>query len=303
MKISKEFKIGVLGVISLAMFYFGFHFLKGSDFFSTTTHFYILYDDVKGLTVANPVQISGVAIGRVTKVEVLQNNQNKVLVTIDIEKNIKLPAKTTAILGDDGLIGGKIIILKFGKEKKYLAQGDTLVGGLQPGMLDAITSKLDPISQKADSVMTKLNNLLTEFNGIGTRLNNTIEVYKMTGENVNGIMVETRGKIGGVFDNMKVLSGNLIQTEQSFKPVIQKMNAFADSLQRLQLSQTLGKANQTLTELQTLLGKLNRGEGSLGALLKDEALYQNLNNTTIEVQKLLIDIRKNPKRYKVASVF
>ena len=127
MKISQEVKVGLLVVVSLLMLYFGFNFLKGSDFFSSNNKYEVTFDNIDGLTPSNPVRINGLAIGQVKKIDILQDQGNKLLVTLELRKEIRVTQGTRAILADDGLLGGKMIHLAIKHGTPVLENGGTLV--------------------------------------------------------------------------------------------------------------------------------------------------------------------------------
>ncbi|KOY88252.1 hypothetical protein AD998_16090 [bacterium 336/3] len=300
MKISKEFKVGLLGLISLAMLYMGFNFLKGKDFFAGSHYYYVIYDDVKGLAPANLVRVNGVAVGRVLDVRFMQNKNpklnGKVLVTIDLSQKVNMGKGTVANLNST-LLSGTMIDLQLDTKEPYVAYDDTLKSAVTPDIMASVQEKATPVLAKADSVMAKLNSLLGEFQGIGTTSKNTLKTFEQTAKTLDAMLVSNQANLLATTSNFKDLSANLTQTSKELPVLMKKMNTFADSLNRLQFAKTLEKADKAVGELNTLLGKMNRGEGTMGALMKDATLYDNLTKTTAELNKLLIDLRQNPQRY------
>ncbi|MDX1902991.1 MAG: MlaD family protein [Thermonemataceae bacterium] len=299
-KVSKEVKVGLLGLVSLLMLYTGFNFLKGKDFFSGSHYYYILYDDVKGLAPANLVRINGVAVGRVLDVRFLQTENaktnGKVLVSIDLNQKIKMGKNTVALL-NSSLLNGTMIDLQLDTKAPFVNYDDTLKSAVMPDLLASVQEKADPVLKKADSVMLQLNQLLAEFKGIGVSTQNTLKSFEQSAKMLNKIMAENQNNILASTQNMKDLTANLNKTSQELPAIMQKVNTFADSLNKLQFAKTLEKADKGLNELSLLLTKINKGEGTMGALVKDPVLYDNLTKLTAELNKLLIDLRQNPQRY------
>ena len=313
MAISKEVKVGVMAVVGMVMLYFGVSFLKGSDFLSSDYKYYVLYDNIDNLQASNPVLINGLPVGRVVKVELLPENNNKILVTLNISKKLKINKVNYAMLKSASLLGGKAVYLQIdstlSKERfkvfssQYYNPKDTLRVGVEKDMIASITSQVTPIVKRVDSVMIQVGNLMREFEGVGKAVKGTLTSAEATAGTLNATLMENRAKINAMLVNLNTLSANIVETEKGFKPILGKMNTFADSLNALRFSETVNKTNAAVAQFNEMLGKINKGEGSLGALLKDKALYDNLNNLSINMDKLIIDLRLNPKRYIKISAF
>ncbi|WP_420150749.1 MlaD family protein [Spirosoma sp.] len=303
MKVSQEVKVGLLAVVSLAMFYFGFRFLKGSDFFSSTNKYQVIYDNIDGLTPSNPVRINGLSVGRVRSIEILQDQRNKLLVTLEINKGIRVTQGSKAFLADDGLLGGKMIQLNVDPAKPLLEDGGMLVSAKESGLSALIREKTLPVLNNVDSLTYQLNRVVAQFDQTGLILNKTLSSANAAVGTLGLTVSENRAALQATLANVNRLSSSLIETEKQLKPILTKADSFADSLQSLQLKQTLATVNKTVGNLQTLLGNINKGEGSLGKLASDEGFYRNVNATTASLEKLLTDFRENPKRYVHFSLF
>ena len=303
MNISKQAQIGILAVVTLAMLFFGFNYLKGSDIFSKAKRYYVVYDNVDGLTASNPVTLNGLNVGRVERIDILQNQGNQLLVAVDIDKKIVIGRGTKALLADAGVLGGKVIILQVNQSGSQLESGDTLQTGKVAGIAALIREKTLPVLNNVDSLTLNLNKIVKQFDRTGLVLNKTLSnVEAMTGT-LNTTVGENRQSLRGLLANLSNLSASLAQTEREIKPLLAKANTFADSLNALQLSQTLAGVNRSIGTLQQMLADINSGKGTLGKLKGDEALYKNVNSTTASLDKLLTDLRENPARYVHFSLF
>ena len=313
MAISKEVKVGIMAVVCMVMLYFGVSFLKGADFFSSDYKYYVLYDNIDNLQASNPVVINGFPVGRVTKIELLPEFNNKILVTLNITKKLQIKKVNYAMLKNSSLLGGKAVYLQIDStlskdtfkafSVQYYKPKDTLRIGIEKDMIAGITSQVTPIIKRVDTIMVAVENLLREFEGVGKVVKGTLTSAEATASTLNMTITANRAKIDAMLANLTTLSANIIETEKGFKPILGKMNTFADSLNALRFSETVNKANATIAQFTDILAKVNKGEGSLGALLKDKALYDNLNNLSINIDKLIIDLRLNPKRYIKISAF
>ena len=310
MKLSQEIRVGLLAIVAMVMFYFGFNFLKGSDFFSSNNQYEVLYGSVDGLTASNPVRINGLSVGRVKSIEILQDQGNKLRVVLEINKKISIPVNSTALLADDGLLGGKLINLKLNPNGAPLPGEGSLIGAKEAGLINSISDRATPVLNSVDSLMKNLNLVVASFSKTAAVLNQTLAGANQTLAGANRVtgtldvtVQENRAALQTTLANVGKLSTSLIETERQLKPILTKAGTFADSLNALQLRQTLATANATVANLQKILTDVNQGKGSLGKLTSDDALYSNVNATTVSLTKLLTDLRENPKRYVHFSLF
>lgn len=298
---SKEFKVGLLTVVSGVVLYFGFTFLKGYDLFSSTSTYHVIYDNIGGLTPSNPVQINGLNVGKVVSLTILQERNSKILVVFDVLKSIKLTDSTIAVLKDDGLLGGKMIELIVGKGNE-IPPKDTLKAGIELGMIATASAKVDPLIIKIDSTIISVNQLLDEYKGLGKNVKNVMVNLEETTGNVNGLMADNRQRISNITANFDKLSASLVETEKSIKPLIAKMNTIADSVNAMKLASTMEEARKSVGNLNEMLNAMNKG-GTMTKLMKNDSAYVNLNKTIISLDRLLIDFRENPKNYVHFSLF
>jgi len=305
MTISKETKVGILALVSFVILYLGFNFLKGEDFFSPQNKYIVIYDNVEGLTPANQVSLSGMKVGQVKAIDMMPGN--KVKVTIVVRKDLPLPIDTKAFLSSDGLLGGKLIRLEIGKTNKYVENEGSLIPGRETGISDLLKEQALPLLHNLDSLTISLRVVTKSFEATGKSvnglINNTDKTISSLGSTLGTTITENRASLAGITANMKSLSGNLIETERSLKPLIGKFTSIADSLNALKISQALATTQRSLEGLHRIILGIEAGQGSMGKLLKDDSLYSNLNRSLADMDKLLIDFRLAPKRYLNISVF
>ena len=292
-----------MAIFAIVLLYFGFHILKGSDVFSRTYKYYVIYDNIDGLTASNPVLLNGMNVGRVQAIKLLQDRQNKLLVTIDIQKGIVLPEGTLATLADGGLLGGKVIHITMGTSTTFLTENDTLIGSKEAGISALLQEKALPLVTHADSLVRNLDVVAAGFKETGLILNQVLRNYNQAGNSVQDLLGENRKNLLAITTNLNALSASLVETEKELKPLLAKTGTLADSLNALRLGETVQSANQTIGELRKLLAGVQAGKGTAGKLVNDATLYDNLNRTMISLNKLMTNFREHPKRYVHISVF
>jgi phospholipid/cholesterol/gamma-HCH transport system substrate-binding protein len=303
---TKEIKVAILAVVSIAIAYMGFSFLKGSDLFSSSNDYFVTYDNIDGLVASNPVMLNGLSVGRVKEIKIEQSQGNQLLVTLSINKGISLTDSTVAILADGGLLGGKVINLKIGKGK-VLASGGKLISTKEVGLSALLKERALPVLSNADSLVMALAKVTSKFNDTGTILNQLLRnadvSLSQTTKGINTTLAENQENLKTLTANLKTLSGDLVQTQRQLPQLLAKANTLADSLSALRLGETLNKAQQMVGSLQKMVASIEAGKGNLGKLTKDEALYNNINRTMVSLDKLLYDFRQVPKRYVHFSLF
>jgi len=303
---SNELKVGFLALLAFLILYFGFNFLKGNDIFSSARIYYVEYENVDGLMVSNQVMINGIEVGKVKKVEIQPEKSNKILVTLRLSQDMVIPDKTVAVLSDGALLGGKIIRLRL-EGKGNLAEESFLKGETEVGLTTLLKERAIPVIANADSLLVSFRQISTKFDNTGTYLNTLLKTSNETVSNlngsVNGIVADNRANIAQISSNMKILSADLMETEKQLRPLLTKFNTVADSLQALRLGKTLKEVDAAVISLKKIVQGLERGEGTAGKLIKNDSLYVGLNKTLVDLDKLLLDFRLQPKRYIGISVF
>ncbi len=298
---SKELKVGLLTVISGVILYFGVNFLKGYDFLSSTATYFVVYDKIDGLVPSNPVQINGMSVGKVIAMEILQNQSSKILVEFDLDKKIKLNKNSVAILKDNGLLGGKMIEIVV-NQGQAINQDDTVKASIEQGLIGMVASKANPLMSSLDTTITSVNQLLAEYKGLSNNIKNILNNLESTTGNVSRLMVDNRQRITNITTNLDKLSASLIETEKSIKPLLNKMNTIADSVNAMKLASTMQEARKSVENLNEILNSMKQGE-TLTKLMGNDSVYINLNKTIADLDKLLVDFREHPKRYVHFSVF
>jgi phospholipid/cholesterol/gamma-HCH transport system substrate-binding protein len=309
LKISNEVKIGAFTIISSTILILGYSFLKGNDIFSRETKLYAIYDRVDGLAVSKPVLINGFPIGRVSEMKLLPSG--KTLVEFKIAPDYEVPKNTTARLESTDLLGSKAIVFSLGNSKDNAKDQDTLSSNVEKSLAESV----QPVQKKAEQIITKMDSLLTSINSVVDArfqkninrsfqsIANTLETLEGTSKKVDGLVGNQTSRIDAILGNAESITANLKNNNEHLNNILANFDKVSDDVAKSNILETLQKANGAISDLQATINKINNGEGSVGLLLNDEALYQNLNNAAKNLDNLMIDIKARPKRYVSFSVF
>ncbi len=293
---TKEFKVGLVIALAIVMLYFGFNYLKGIDFFSATNKYYAIYDNIDQLAISNPVLINGYPVGRVSRIQILQNRQHKVLVEFDIESAIKLTDSTTAIL-NSALLGGKSVLLRIGVSKRLIKPGDTLRSEVAKGMFDVISETATPVATDLQTTLRKFNVIVDNLLKNSKQLEVIFSKLQTTPDLLNKTLATADGKIVELSSTFKKVAENLDGTITELRPTLINFKTLSDSLKVLKLNQTLTKTQQTIANLNQTLSRLNKGDNTMSKLMTEDTLYVNLNKLIKSLDSLAVHLNTNPKHF------
>lgn len=289
---SKEFKIGFATIICALILFFGIDYLKGINIFKPENYFYAKYNNVAGLAVSAPVTIDGFNVGLVRSVEYDYAHPGNVIVEMSLDKQLKVPAGSKAVLKSDLLGTASIEIQLNNYVGSHHAIGDTLVGVIDSGLMGTVTEKMVP---QLETMLPKIDSILSGLQDIVA--NGKI---KETLVNVNGLTAELESTSRSLNKMMKndvpVIMGNLKSMSSNFNEISQNVKA-------IDFNEVVASVNKTLSNVEQLTQKMNSKDNTIGLLLNTDGVYQNLNNTLRHADSLMIDLKENPKRYVHFSVF
>ncbi len=289
MKFSKEIKVGILTVTAIVLFYFGINFLKGSSIFSNLNRYYIIYNNIGSLTTSNQVTINGFQVGRVSNIKLIQAEENRMLVTVDVESGVIVGEGAVATL-ISSFTSGSSIELNAGNINKPLSGGDTIKSRVQKGIIDLLTETALP-------VVDSLKNSIAKFNTLQDSATNIEEGIETLIKDADVALRKTRSDIGLLSSNLNDISHILKDSERGIGPLLASYKTLGDSLSRLELQATLNKTNSSLQHLDEILAKINNGEGTAGKLVNNDSLYNNLNSAARNLDLILNEFRNTPDKY------
>jgi phospholipid/cholesterol/gamma-HCH transport system substrate-binding protein len=309
LKIKKEVKIGLIVIAGIFLLVYGLNFLKGKNIFDGRNKYYVVYDNVGGLTISNPVYYNGFVVGRVNKISFLNDQSGRMSVEISLrETDLRIPRGSVARIFSDGLLGTKAISIDFSKEKTFLEDGDTLKPDLQASITDEVARQVKPLKDKAESLISTVDTLIQEITSIfndgtkGSLRHSMQNMDEITGE-FKGLVIEERTKLKKIMENIESISNNLKNNNEAITGLLKNLNNLSDTLVRANVAQTISNANIALLQMSEVMKKINSGQGSLGLLVNDDKLYKNLESTSKDLDQLMIDLKANPGRYVHFSLF
>ncbi len=292
MNMRKELKIGIAGIAALAILIFGINYLKGINLLKSEHYYNVDFTNVNGLTKSSPVFSNGFQVGIVKDISYDYSRPGHIVVGIDIDEAFKMPVGSSAELVSDMLGNTKMDLLLNHKATTYLQAGDTILGKVNMGLMGKASEELVPqverILPKLDSILTSVNTLLANP-ALKQTLENTAQLtasLNSTSKQLDHLMKT----------EVPIMTQNLTALTTDLKKI-------SGNLQQVDYAQTFQRIEETLRNVQLLTNKLNSQEGSLGLLLNDPSLYNNLNSTMENAASLLKDLETHPKRYVHFSIF
>ena len=294
---SKEVKVGLIGVIGLVFFYLGSNFLKGIDFFSPVSRYYAVYENVDGLIVANPIIVNGYSVGRVSDIRILQDRDNKILVSMDIDKDLIIGMNSKATLSSNDFLGSKAIVLSIGDINSPINEGDTIMSEIAGG-LSELLEKATPITDNLGVTISRLNDILASLRASGDMITTTLDNLNNVLTNTNDLIDNNEETITTTLENLNSLTDDLSKKLSDIDPIIKGANDMISNLNRVDFENTFNQIDILLTSMNGVFDDIESGEGgTLSLLLSDDSLYNNLNKTAFDLDKLLQHINENPKHF------
>ncbi len=299
-KLSRELKTGIIALLVIAMFIWGFSFIKGTNLLDKSRVFYAEYNNVQGLSPSAPVTINGLRVGAINNIYFHPKKAGKLIVKFSLESDFNFSKNSIAEIYSPDFISGKSIKILPSYTGSNAVSGDTLRGNIEAGILGALNDQIAPLQSKVDSFLTNADSLLLGFNSIFdqesqvnlkqaiAKLNTTLSTFSNASKSLD-IMLSEDGKIDSILSNATIASNNLVN--------------LTDSLNSANLKTTIKKLETTLNSFNDIIANIEKGEGTIGKLLKDEGLYKNLEGASKEMEELLRELKLHPKRFVHFSLF
>lgn len=291
---TKEVKIALVAIAGIVIVYFGMNFLKGMTLFSDNNIYFIKFKDVSGLTASNPIFADGYQVGIVKNIDYDFRGKRDIVVEFEVDNSLRIPKGSSAEIESDFMGNVKMNLLLANNPRERVEPGDTIVGELSAGLMSKVQKLLPTLDQvllKLDSILTSVNaltadpslpqslhNIQTVTSNLTASTNQLNAIMGDLNRNVPGILA----KANGVLDNTNKLTGNLAAVD---------------------VAGTMQQVDETIAGLKNFSNQLNNPEGSLGLLMNDASLYNNLNATMRSADSLLVNVRQHPKRYVHFSLF
>ena len=302
MKTSKEIKTAILVLSGIFLFIFIFNYLKGENLFNSSKKIAAIYSNVEGLSISSLVTINGHKVGKVQDINFTGDGSGKLKVSMLIDSDFNFSKNSIAELYESGLIGGKAIaIIPVYDDSESSVSGDVLRSRTKPGLTELVNQRLTPLQEKIESVMVSADALLvnvnsvfdkktkSEIKGSISKLEQTISSFEKTSNSLQNLIESNKNSINNSLQNFSNISDNLSDMSETFSEA--------------EFKQTVNGLKSSIESFNNLITNVNRGEGSMGKLFKDEKLYNNLESSLGQLESLLEDLKLNPKRYVHFSLF
>lgn len=310
MKFTKEIKAGLIAILAIVGFIILFQFMKGKSLFTTDNIFYAKFDNVEGLEASNPVSINGLKVGQVDQIIPITEADGKIhfVVKVTVDDNFEFSKRSTLEIFEPGLMSGKEMRVNLAYGSPMAKDGDTLKGAFKLSMMNNISSQVGPVKDQLQIVLKRVDSLMMNANAMTdaqnqqairallSSLNRTVTSFESTSQQTNALLANNDPRIQQMLDNANLAT-------ISAKTTIDKYGRVADEVDVQKLNNTIDKLSLTADKLNGIIAGIQNGEGSLGKLTKDEQLYNNLNESSANLNNLILDLKANPKRYLNFSVF
>jgi phospholipid/cholesterol/gamma-HCH transport system substrate-binding protein len=315
MKIGREIRIGVFGIVTLALFIISVNFIKGRDLLNRNRIFYAVYNATSGIQDAAPVSVNGLNVGKVTDIRFLNENSSKILLELTIANPVFIPSNSVARIFSLDLLGTKNVEIIFGDSKTAAEDGDTLTGGLQMSLSEEVNRQVAPIKEKAENLLSSLDTMVTvlhtvfnsetrkSINESFVSIQSTLRNLESTSYNLDTLVYGQKKRLERIMFNIESITQNFRENDQNISNILTNFSLISDTLAKANLAGTLANLNSVLTRIDAITTKIDNGQGSIGLLLNDKKLYDNLNSSAAQLNALIEDMKLNPYRYVNFSVF
>lgn len=313
MKINNETKVGALTAIAITLLILGFNFLKGRSLFKSGTFIYAKYKDTKGIMVSNPVYVKGLQVGTVYELEETNKNIDEIVVAIKLNKEFNIPNNSLASISASPL-GSTTMEITLGDSKTFLQPNDTIYTTDNPGLLGDLTNKAAPIMDQVKITVHTLDSVLRNLNSVmddatKANLQSTIANFNrvsaeliLTSQSLQAMMNQQSGSLAKSLSNVNSFTANLAGNNDRINSTLANLDNTTQKFAKADIEGTVQQMQTTIATLQAGIEKINSKEGTIGLLLNDKQIYNNLANTTRSLNTLMDDVRINPKRYLTIGV-
>jgi len=315
MKIRREVRLGFFGILTVSLFVISVNFLKGKDLFHRHRTFYAVYSSTSGIQDAAPISINGLGVGKVTAMRFLNVNSSQVLIELTVYNPVFIPSNSVARIFSLDLLGTKNIEIVLGDSKTAAEDGDTLTGGIQMSLTDEVNKQVAPIKEKAENLLSSLDTMVTVLHAVfnsETRKNinasffsirATLSNLESTTFNLDTLVYGQKKRMERIMFNIESITENFRKNDENISNILANFSSISDTLARANLAGTLSNVNSVLSRIAAITEKIDSGQGSLGLLVNDQKLYDNLNKSAAQLNALITDMKLNPYRYVNFSVF
>ncbi|MDO8995319.1 MAG: MlaD family protein [Sediminibacterium sp.] len=314
MTVSNETKVGALTAVAITLLILSFNFLKGKTLLKTGNYLYAKYTDTKGVKISNPVYVNGFQVGAVADIENADPTLKSLIVAIKLTDAYDIPANSVAVINENPL-GTPSIEIKLGNSQSFLQQGDTLQTAESKGLLSGVMDKIGPVTQQLEKTIETLDVVLKNINSVFdpqtknnlqaviANVNKTTESLVISSASLQQMLNQQTGAVAQSMNNVNKFTKNLSDNNEKVSQTLTNVTKTSENFAKADLAGSVDQLKAAIGNLNKLVEKANSTDGSLGKLINDKTLYNNLNNTIKSANILVDDLRVHPKRYVNISVF
>lgn len=300
-----KLKVGIFCIAAVVIFYLGACFFKGVSAFGKKTYYYAVFENTGGLQESNAVMLNGYKIGQVTKVSLLSDNPVRLCAELMITEPVNIPKDSKVQVAPKDLLGGAVVNILFGNDTHMLQAKDTMATYVVPQMtdgIDGLKAQLASILTSVDTIALSLKDVMSPEGG-AQDLKGTLANLEATTANLNSILGNNKDKVGKLVNNLEKFSNNLQEAGPQLETIVNNLDKISDSVAKANVTQLINDAQQAIGDVQLIVNKIQKGDGTLGQLVTNDTLYSNLENSLHSLDELLKDLKANPKKYINVTVF
>ena len=309
-----ELKIGIVGLISIMLLIWGINFLKGNNIFGNSNEYYSIYKNIDGLESSSPVRINGLTVGNVTDIYFHPNNSGDIIVQFILNDDIRFPRNTTAKIYNSDIMGTKAVQLVYGNSNLFATPGDTLYSEIEGGLKEEVNKQVLPLKNKAEELISSIDSVMTVITTVLDKdareslssslrsLNRTFSTMELAMVRLDSVIYKNDVRVTTILQNVESITTNLHNNNDKITRVLTNFESISDSLAKSNVKNTISNLDKSLAQFDKILQKIEKGEGTIGLLLNDKEMYNNLTSASKQLDLLIEDMKKHPKRYVTFSL-
>ncbi|MAZ55062.1 MAG: mammalian cell entry protein [Flavobacteriales bacterium] len=309
-----ELKIGIVGIVSILLLIWGISFLKGNDILVKSNNYYSIYKNIDGLEPSAPVRINGLTVGNVTDIYFHPNNSGDIIVKITLNEDFKLPRNSISKIYNADIMGTKAVKIIYGNSNLFCSAGDTLISEIENGLKDEVNKQVLPLKNKAEELISSIDSVMTVITTVLDNdareslssslrsLNRTFSTMELAMIKLDSVIYKNDLRVTTIIKNVESITTNLHNNNEMISVILKNFESITDSLAKSNIKSTMNNLDKSLATFDNVFDKIENGEGTMGMLLNDKAMYNNLNSASRQLDLLIEDIKKNPKRYLTFSL-
>lgn len=309
-----ELKIGIIGIFSILLLIWGISFLKGNNIFGNSNEYYSIYENIDGLESSSPVRINGLTVGNVTEIYFHPNSSGDIIVQFTLNDDIRFPRNTIAKIYNSDIMGTKAVQLVYGNSNLYASPGDTLYAEIEDGLKDEVNKQVLPLKNKAEELISSIDSVMTVITTVLDKdareslssslrsLNRTFSTMEFAMVKLDSVIYKNDIRVTTILQNVESITTNLHNNNDMIARTLKNFESISDSLAKSNVKSTINNLDKSLAEFDLILQKIEKGEGTIGLLLNDKEMYNNLTSASKQLDLLIEDMKKHPKRYVTFSL-